>query len=188
MKTYKYVGSISSYQLCDCIDYNIELYNYENPTIPPVRVTADGDMFKYIDDLESTDDEEKYLEKEFYYDSAFHLLAVVVPGSDLHPAKVVLADRVDDRHRLIPFNKVKFYGTNKQIDERDPKSMSADEYDRLYNDVHQMNALSISRYEYPIDYWSTVRVQKEHLIKMRKRINDLEDKLSQIADIARNAE
>lgn len=188
MKTYKYVGSVASYRLSDQIDYNIELYNYESPNIPPIRLTASGEMFRYIDDLEGHDAEEKYMDKEFYYDMFFNLLAVVIPGNDRRPAKVVISDRVDDNNFVIPAGKVKFYGTDQLIDERHPDSMSIDEYDRLSKDVRQMDVFRLSRYEYPTDYWSTVRNQKNELIKMRKRIRELEAALAQITDIARNAE
>lgn len=182
MKTYKYVGTVGTIRSSWHPEKEIGLYNFENHDIPPVRVSARGDMIKYIDDLYEHDDEEKRLEKEFYYDELFNLLAIVVPGenenpeADDHPAKVVVTDFGKD-------GEVRFYGTDKRINDQHPKSMSEEEFNRLYNDMNEIGAFEI--YEYPIDYWSSLRFFQRAL---EKRIEDLEDRLSVIEGIARNAE
>lgn len=193
MNTYKYVGTIGSSQYSGnpsgtykCGE--IRVYNFENSSIPPVKLKVSGQMWDYIDSIVWSDDEERYLEKEFYYDELFNLLAIVIPGADRYPAKVIISDGADEYQRMFKEDEARIYGPAGLMDDRYPESMSKDEYRRLRDDVNKLWDLNRRAFEYPTDYYQTVRDQQKELQRQAKRIAELEDALQNIAIMAQDAE
>lgn len=183
MRTFKYVGSIDHITL-GTSPHIATLYNYEDRGIPPVKVQVNDGMFDYIRDLSDHDDEEKYLEKEIYYDSNLNLLAIVIPSRGRWPAKVIISGQADYENELIESEAVEIYGPSSRLEERRPKSMSEVEYERLYNDLHKMMNWNITEYEYPVDHYETIRRQSAEIKRLEGRIHDLQERLTRIAHVA----
>ena len=58
----------------------------EAGTDKPVMMQAYGDIMKYIDDVSSSDMEEKYMDRDFIYDGICQLVAVLIPSTHEWPA------------------------------------------------------------------------------------------------------
>ena len=93
----------------------------EEHTERPVMLYADRFITSYIDDVECSDLEEKYMTCEFIYTSLCNLSAIIVPSTDEQiPAKVVFSNW---KKRAL-----KFFGEAKIIDTKKPEPMSIDEW------------------------------------------------------------
>lgn len=93
----------------------------EAGTDKPVMMQAYGDIMKYIDDVSSSDMEEKYMDKDFIYDGICQLVAILIPSThEYRPAKAVILDRHDFT--------VKVFGEQGIIDTRKPEPMSIDDW------------------------------------------------------------
>ena len=85
---YKYEGTIS--QSTDCCR-DIILGDIHDWSKPPVRLTVPSKaLAKYLEDRGWTDDEERYITAEWYYDRNLFLRYVVIPSGEAHrPAKII---------------------------------------------------------------------------------------------------
>lgn len=126
---YKYTGSISRYSITKPKGVSIAditLHNLSDHTIAPTRVEAFGELAEYIHELECTDDEERYLDWEFYYDANLILQYVVIPafGLPYHPAKIITGSNVGDSCD----SGFRIFGTPEHIITDHPQAMSYEEY------------------------------------------------------------
>lgn len=99
------------------------LHNGDNK--PPVMLEAIGEMAKYIEELEMTDDEERYLKARYYYNSYCGVRSIEIPAEDDSgvPAKIVcLTDDYD----------LRIYGQQEHISTDNPQPMSQEDYARYY--------------------------------------------------------
>ena len=120
-KLYEYVGTVTTF----CHERNIkgesvlsyieleELYNDEKA---PIRITAPGAVGRYLEDLNSTDEEERYITCKYFYNRLLQLRRIEVPGDDFSPAKVITSDD--------PWSEeCKIFGEKEYIKTSEPKSM-----------------------------------------------------------------
>ena len=92
-RLFKYHGTVSSmgFSSKGCCVADLILGDITDWDKPPVRVEAHGALAKYINEIEMTDAEERYIQSDWYYDSNLYLYRIEVPSSDGHvPAKVIM--------------------------------------------------------------------------------------------------
>lgn len=91
-RLFKYQGTVSSISFSSkgCGAADLILGDITDRDNPPVRVEAHGALVKYINEIEMTDVEERYIQSDWYYDSNLFLYRIEVPSSnDRTPAKVI---------------------------------------------------------------------------------------------------
>ena len=126
---YKYTGNIGSYSIRKPKDVSIAdivLYNCSDQSIAPTRLEAYGGLAEYINRLGGTDDEERYLTKDFYYDANLTLAYIVIPsfGDSPVPAKVI-AGQLHDAFCI--------FGSSEHINTSQPEPMRNNEYGAWLN-------------------------------------------------------
>lgn len=92
-RTFMYHGTVFSFSFTDNgykAMADIVLGDISDREKPPVRLTAHGALAGYINDIEMTDAEERYIQSDWYYDSNLFLERIEVPSSGRIPAKVRL--------------------------------------------------------------------------------------------------
>lgn len=90
---FKYHGTVSSigFSSKGCGAVDLILGDITDWDKPPVRVEAYGALAKYINEIEMTDAEERYIRSDWYYDSNLFLYRIEVPSSKGSiPAKVIM--------------------------------------------------------------------------------------------------
>lgn len=88
MKRYKIKGNINSFDNKGLITiYNP--YDYEQP---PVLLHASGAIFKYINEIEGTDEEEKYQQKIFTYCNILEIRKIQVLDKNENIIKTIIND------------------------------------------------------------------------------------------------
>lgn len=96
-KLYKYTGSVERFSHEKASETalghaGIVLYNCRNDDIAPVRIEAYGGLAEYVNKLEWTDAEGRYLESNWYYDGNLVLCCIEVPSTNpAVPAKIIAA-------------------------------------------------------------------------------------------------
>jgi hypothetical protein len=91
-RLFKYYGTVSSISFSSkgCGAADLILDDITDRDKPPVRVEAHGALAKYINEIEMTDAEERYIRSDWYYDSNLFLYRIEVPSSkERIPAKVI---------------------------------------------------------------------------------------------------
>ncbi len=91
-RLFKYHGTVSSISFSSkgCGAADLILGDITDRDKPPVRVEAHGALAKYINEIEMTDVEERYIQSDWYYDRNLFLYRIEVPSSKDHvPAKVI---------------------------------------------------------------------------------------------------
>lgn len=89
----------------------------------PVRLEAFGGLAKYINDIEWTDAEERYIASKYYYDSNLFLKRIEVPSTDGRiPAKIIAVKDV------FASKEVTIFGPKDYIETDRPEPMSWEEY------------------------------------------------------------
>ncbi len=98
---YKYQGTVSSFSYdskgCGSADIVLgDVTDYWDKA--PVRIQAFGGMAKYINEIEWTDAEERYLKADWYYDRNLYLQRIEIPSkNESIPAKIITqADFLSD--------------------------------------------------------------------------------------------
>lgn len=126
-KLYKYTGTISehcyrrnspnalpvlSLVLCDLLDDDKS----------PIRLEALGGLADYINAIEGTDAEERYLTADWYYDNLLYLHRIEIPSTEPHrPAKIIA------QHDPIS-SAVSIFGPADYIEESKPGPMDSEQY------------------------------------------------------------
>ena len=94
-KLYKYTGSVSSLSYHKITPdsfplVDLFLYDMNDDDKAPVRIEAAGGLADYINAIECTDAEERYLTANWYYDSNLHLFRIEIPSTEPgKPAKII---------------------------------------------------------------------------------------------------
>ncbi|WP_294855990.1 hypothetical protein [uncultured Oscillibacter sp.] len=121
---YKYHGTVFSFSYEDNgykTIADIVLGEISDREKPPVRLTAHGALAGYINNIEMTDAEERYIQSNWYYDSNLFLDRIEVPSSRHIPAKVIAqADFLSDELVL--------FGPQDYIETDSPGPMDDEQY------------------------------------------------------------
>lgn len=125
---YKYSGNIGSFSITKPGDVSIAdiIIRCSDRSVAPTRLQACGGLADYIHVLEMTDDAERYIEWNFFYDSSLMLAYIEIPAYDGHyrPAKVLTG--------IIPRGMCGFdfriFGNPEHITTDQPEAMSSEEY------------------------------------------------------------
>lgn len=94
-RLYKYTGTVSEFSFVrhspNAIGFaDVVLYDMNDSYKAPVKIEAIGGFADYINRIESTDAEERYLTANWYYDELLCLHRIEIPSSDpVAPAKVI---------------------------------------------------------------------------------------------------
>ena len=94
-KLYRYSGTVSSLSyrrnnpnalpFCDLV-----LFDINDDDKAPVKIEAMGGLADYINAIEGTDAEERYITADWYYDSPLCLLRIEIPSTEPgKPAKII---------------------------------------------------------------------------------------------------
>lgn len=94
-KLYRYSGTVSSLSyrrsnpnalpFCDLV-----LFDINDDDKAPVKIEAMGGLADYINAIEGTDAEERYITADWYYDSLLCLLRIEIPSTEPgKPAKII---------------------------------------------------------------------------------------------------
>ena len=123
-RLFKYHGTVSSmgFSSKGCCAADLILGDITDWDKPPVRVEAHGALAKYINEIEMTDAEERYIQSDWYYDSNLYLHRIEVPSSDGHsPAKVITqADFLS--------SELVIFGPKDYIEADSPEPMTREQY------------------------------------------------------------
>ena len=108
--TFTTKGTLSGY------DSEGYIFIEEEPTARPVMLKASKNMMRYLDDVSSSDKEEKYMACKYVYSPMCSLVAVIVPGADeMTPAKMIFDDWKNQS--------LKIFGEIGIIDSEKPEAM-----------------------------------------------------------------
>lgn len=106
-KLYKYTGTVSSISYCrnthNALPFaDLVLYDINDDDKPPVRITAMGGLADYINAIEGTDAEERYITSDWYFDGLLCLHRIEVPSTEHgEPAKIITQHDAIDREASI---------------------------------------------------------------------------------------
>ena len=125
-KLYKYTGSVSSFNYrkispdsLPCVD--LFLYDMNDDDKAPVRIEATGGLADYINAIEGTDAEERYLTANWYYDASLTLYRIEIPSTEPdRPAKIIAQHDALSRTIFI-------FGPDDYIEARKPNPMTAEQ-------------------------------------------------------------
>lgn len=117
-KLYKYTGSISSFsyrrnspEAVPVVDMILGDINDDDKA--PIRISAAGGLADYINAIEWTDAEERYLASDWYYDDLLYLHRIEVPSTEPgKPAKIIAQHEAIDREASI-FGPAEYIETSK---------------------------------------------------------------------------
>lgn len=94
-KLYKYTGTVSGFSYRrnspTALPFvTLELHDMGDDDKAPIRVEAVGGLADYINKIEGTDVEERYLSADWYYDSNLFLHRIEVPSTEPDkPSKII---------------------------------------------------------------------------------------------------
>ena len=144
-KLFKYTGNLSGYsteKLRTGITHMDMIVNdlYDDDKAP-ARLQVYCELADYLDALSCTDDEEKYLKKDFWFDNLLDLRYIVIPAAKRTysgyinvPAKILASTPGIHTTKIVTF------GPTKHIMVSEPEQMSQDEFTR-YLDWRRDNEL-----------------------------------------------
>jgi hypothetical protein len=126
---YKYQGSVSSFSFTDNghkASAEIVLGDIRDWDKAPTRIEAFGGLAKYINAIEGTDAEERYIKSDWYFDRNLYLHRIEIPTNDGRIAKVITqADFLADE--LVVF------GPHDYIETDEPEPMDGEQSAAWYN-------------------------------------------------------
>ena len=82
MKLYKYSGTIEEFAVERGRISYIKLFDVTDFDKAPTRLEVFGALSEYIEAIESTDAEERYIKSDWYFDSNLYLYRIEIPGSE----------------------------------------------------------------------------------------------------------
>lgn len=85
MKLYKYSGTIEELAVERGRISYIKLFDVTDFDKAPTRLEVFGALGKYIEAIEGTDAEERYIKSDWYFDSNLYLRRIEIPGENHHP-------------------------------------------------------------------------------------------------------
>ena len=130
-KLYKYTGSISSFsyrrnspEAVPVVDMILDDINDDDKA--PIRISAAGGFADYIDSIECTDAEERYLASDWYFDNLLYLHRIEVPSTEPgKPAKIIAQHEAIDREASI-------FGPSEYIEISKPEPMNSEQRNAWY--------------------------------------------------------
>lgn len=130
-KLYKYTGSISSFsyrrnspEAVPSVD--MIMYDINDDDKAPIRISAAGGLADYINAIEWTDVEERYLASDWYFDHLLYLHRIEVPSTEPgKPAKIIAQHEAIDREASI-------FGPAEYIETDKPEPMSREQQSAWY--------------------------------------------------------
>lgn len=125
-KLYKYTGGVESLSYrrnspdaVPVVDMILSDINDDDKA--PIRITAIGGLADYINAIECTDAEERYLTANWYYDRNLHLFRIEVPSTEPgKPAKIIAQHDALDRTASI-------FGPADYIETSKPEPMTSEQ-------------------------------------------------------------
>lgn len=94
-KLYKYTGTVSGFTYRrnspNALPFaDLVLYDINDDDKAPIRITAMGGLANYINAIEGTDAEERYITSDWYFDGILCLHRIEVPSTTPgEPAKII---------------------------------------------------------------------------------------------------
>lgn len=140
MKLYKYSGTIEELAVERGRISYIKLFDVTDFDKAPTRLEVFGALGKYIEAIEGTDAEERYIKSDWYFDSNLYLRRIEIPGGEVgRPAKIITQspDNIDQ---------LEIFGQQDYIQTSKPESMSCKEIYRWGGNVK------------PLSDWVLVRI------------------------------
>lgn len=126
-KLYKYQGTVSEMTARGQTATEIVLYDSNDDSKAPTRLSVSGALAKYIYEIEMTDAEERYLTLNWYFDRCLYLRSIEVPSSNPYiPAKVITQSEPWSEELAV-------FGHQEYIESREPEPMSREESARWGN-------------------------------------------------------
>lgn len=130
-KLYKYTGGISSFsyrrsspEAVPSVD--MILYDINDDDKAPIRISAAGGLADYINAIEWTDAEERYLVSNWYFDELLYLHRIEVPSTEPgKPAKIIAQHDILDREASI-------FGSAEYIETSKPEPMNNEQRNAWY--------------------------------------------------------
>ena len=114
---YSYRGSVSEISTNVHGMTEIVLDDMEDETKSPIRLQVTGALAKYVNDIECTDAEERYLSSDWVYDRQLTLLRIEIPSREIGtPAKVITQTEAYAQA-------VSIFGAQEYIDRSKPEPM-----------------------------------------------------------------
>lgn len=123
MKLYKYSGTIEEIAVERGRISYIKLFDVTDLDKAPTRLEVFGALSKYIEAIESTDAEERYIKSDWYFDSNLYLHRIEIPGGCDWPAKIITQSPDD-------IDQLEIFGEREYIETSRPKSMPGEEVNR----------------------------------------------------------
>lgn len=123
MKLYKYSGTIEELAVERGRISYIKLFDVTDFDKAPTRLEVFGALGKYIEAIELTDAEERYIKSDWYFDSSLYLRRIEVPGVGDCPAKIITQSPDD-------IDQLEIFGEREYIETSKPKSMPGEEVNR----------------------------------------------------------
>lgn len=131
MQLYKYSGTVSgfSYRRNDpnALPFvELDLCDIGDDSKAPVRIEAIGGLADYINNIEGTDAEERYITADWFYNRNLYLCRIEIPSSvPGRPAKIIA--------QLDPFcPDVTIFGPAEYIETDKPEPMTAQQMGEWY--------------------------------------------------------
>ena len=123
MQLYKYQGTVSSFRFIDNgykAHMDIVLGDISDWEKAPTRIEAFGGIANYINAIECTDAEERYLKADWFYDRNLYLHRIEIPCANGALAKIITSDDwlADE---------VRIFGPKEYIETCEPESMGSEQ-------------------------------------------------------------
>ena len=131
MKLYKYSGTIEELAVERGRISYIKLFDVTDFDKAPTRLEVFGALGKYIEAIEATDAEERYIKSDWYFDGNLYLRRIEVPSNPNvphgiwsgYPAKIITQspDSIDQ---------LEIFGEQEYVSCIEPEAMSGEEMNR----------------------------------------------------------
>lgn len=125
-RLYKYTGTVSGFAYHrndpNALSFaTLDLYDINNDDKAPIRIEAIGGLADYINAIEGTDVEERYLTANWYYDKLLCLHRIEIPSTEPNkPAKIIAQhDPIEPAATI--------FGPAEYIETRRPEPMDAEQ-------------------------------------------------------------
>ncbi len=112
-RLYSYVGTISMLPYQNEPYADLILHCSCQEEIAPVKLTITGPLYEYVRERDLTDNEERYINATWYYDSNLYIRRIEIPScDDRRPAKVIAMDEPWPTEKLVVFGPQEFISTS----------------------------------------------------------------------------
>lgn len=136
-RLYKYTGNISSHSISKTpsgiTNMDMMVDDLWDRDKAPARLQAWGEMAEYLDELFNTDREEKYLQKDIFFDELLTVKYVVIRALEKDPdaAYPIPAKVIATSPQPVLPDVITVFGDQEFIDTCKPMPMTRDEWGRF---------------------------------------------------------